>query len=123
MKIYVSHSTNFDYKTQLYEPLKAELSGDYELILPHESGDGVVDSKDAIKHSDLIIAEVSYPSTGQGIELGWADEYNIPIVCIHRSDANPSSALRIVSSSFIEYRSQSDLLERLGEHLSLEDKS
>ena len=28
------------------------------------------------KESDIIIAEVSYPATGMGIELGWANDAN-----------------------------------------------
>ena len=117
MKIYVSHSTNFDYKAELYEPLKATLSDDNKLYLPHESGDDVANTKEIIKQSGLIIAEVSYPSTGQGIELGWANEFNVPIVCIYKANTKPSSALQIVSKTFIEYSSSQDVLNHLNEYL------
>jgi len=113
MKIYVSHATNFDYNTELYEPLKGAFSDDHQLILPHESGNSVTDSKESIQSSDLVVAEVSYPSTGQGIELGWADEFHVPIICIHRSDKTPSGALHIVSDRFINYSSTEDLVEKL----------
>ena len=32
-----------------------------------------IDPAQIIKKSDVVIAEVSYPATGEGIELGWAN--------------------------------------------------
>ncbi|RYF28728.1 MAG: hypothetical protein EOO17_04300 [Chloroflexi bacterium] len=61
----------------------------------------------------MIIAEVSLPSTGQGVELGWADMYKIPIICIYKSGSKPSSALRFVSSKSIEYSDEKDMIEKL----------
>ena len=37
-------------------------------------------SKEVIRTSDLVIADISYPSTGVGIELGWADCFNIRVI-------------------------------------------
>ena len=83
--IYVIHPTNFDYKNQLYSPFKNSLINEkYKLILPHETTE--VNSKKIIKKCKLIIAEVSIPSTGSGIELGWVNNYNIPIICIYKKD-------------------------------------
>lgn len=112
MGIYVSHSTNFDYKTKLYEPLRANFA-DHDIFLPHEKNEEAVDTKQIIKTTDLILAEVSHPSTGQGIELGWANDSGVPIVCIHRDESTPSNALRVVSNEFISYSSAEDLVEKL----------
>jgi len=112
MKIYVSHSTNFDYQTELYEPLRENFN-ELDIFLPHEKNGDTVDTKKNIKESELVLAEVSYPSTGQGIELGWANDSNVPIICIHRDDAKPSGALRIVSDNFISYSSVSEMVEKL----------
>ena len=35
MKIYIAHSREFDYKNELYTPIKKVLK-DHEVILPHE---------------------------------------------------------------------------------------
>jgi len=43
----------------------------HEIILPHDKRNLI--SKDIIKKCNLFIAEVSFPSTGLGIELGWAN--------------------------------------------------
>ena len=116
MKIYVSHASSFDYRAELYAPLQAHLT-EHELFLPHEKTNDAIDTKEALKNSDLIVAEVSYTSTGQGIELGWANDADVPIVCIHRHNTKPSSALKIVSNKFISYSSDNDLIEKLQEIL------
>lgn len=108
MKIYVCHSSSFDYKTELYEPLMRELSTTHEIILPHELETGL-NSKDIIKTCDVVLAEVSFPSTGQGIELGWADAAGVPIICIHKSDAKPSQALHHIAGSFNSYTNSNNL--------------
>jgi len=112
MKIYVSHSTNFEYQANLYDPLRANFS-ELDIFLPHEKGGKLLDTKQIIKESELILAEVSYPSTGQGIELGWANTFDIPIVCIYRDGTKPSSALRIVSHNLINYSSADELVHKL----------
>lgn len=40
-------------------------------------------TKDIIKTCDLMIAEVSLPATGLGIELGWAKAFKVPILCMY----------------------------------------
>jgi len=112
MKIYVSHSTNFDYETELYEPLRENFS-ELDMFFPHEKGGKLLDSKQIIKESGLVLAEVSYPSTGQGIELGWANTFGVPMICIYRDDTKPSGALQVVSDNFISYSSISDMVEKL----------
>jgi hypothetical protein len=80
-KIYLTHASTFDYKTLLYQPLKASsLADNYQIIFPHETDSAARYSKEIIKNSDLVLAEVSYPSTGQGIELGWAEIFRKPII-------------------------------------------
>lgn len=119
MKIYVSHSTSFDFKNELYIPLReSQLNNEHEIILPHEFSNTQFNSKEAIPTCDLIIAEVSFPSTGQGIELGWANWNNKTIVCIYKEGAKYSGSLKVVSNDFIEYKDQADLVNRLEEFLS-----
>ncbi len=118
MKLYLSHSTYCDYKTELYEPLQKNLETKYDIFYPHDNDQIEVNSKDIIRTSDCIVAEVSHASTGQGIELGWANESNIPIVCLHSKDCKPSSALRFICEDFIEYDSKEDMVEQLVAYLA-----
>ena len=112
MKIYISHSTNFDYVNELYAPIKSAAMrfGQHRFILPHDSGRDF-NSKSAILNSDLMLAEVSHPSTGQGIELGWAEGRNVRIGCIHRNEAVMSSALSYVCYQFEPYNNTAELLD------------
>ncbi len=119
MKIYITHATSFDYRNELYSPLrKSKLNMLHEIILPHENSNQHFPSKELMSTYDLVIAEVSFPSTGQGIELGWADTCNTPIVCFYKSDKNPSSSLKALSNTFIEYTSSEDMIGKLEDYLS-----
>jgi len=113
MKIFVAHSSNFDFRNELYLPLRnSELNKNHEIFLPQENGQEPV-TQELIKNSNLIIAEISYPSTGQGIELGWADIYNIPIVCIYKNGAKTSRSLKKITDQFISYDNSNDMIEKL----------
>lgn len=111
MTIYVSHSTGYNYKNELYLPIRnSQLSNKLNFILPHENSSEQYNTKELFQSGkcDLIIAECSYPSTGQGIELGWADFLHIPIAAIFKSGQKPSGALKVVSNQFIEYSDKKD---------------
>lgn len=112
MKIYVCHSTAFNYVNELYEPIKQNLASSHDFILPHDNGSDA-HSKDLIESSDLVLAEVSYPSTGQGIELGWADSAHRPIVCIYMAKTKPSGALRHIAKSFVPYIDSQDMINKI----------
>jgi hypothetical protein len=118
LKVYVAHSGNFDYKTELYTPLRiSSLSSQYHFVLPHESN-GFVNSKEIIKKSDLVMAEVSHPSTGVGIELGWADSYHIPILCFYKQGTKLSGSLKAISSAVVSYSNPTDMLKKIEDFLS-----
>lgn len=113
MKVYLSHSSSIDYVSELYEPLKGSLAIDHDIFFPHDSDKDGINTKDIIPVCDLMLAEVSHPSTGQGIEIGWASANNIPIICIYRSGTKPSSAIQFISDRVIEYLSSEDMIEKL----------
>jgi hypothetical protein len=114
MKIYLSHSGNYDYDTELYAPLKlSQIAQEHQIFFPHDKENNGTKSKDIIKASDLVIAEVSYPATGEGIELGWADAYETPILCLYSSGAKISSSLKFISKDFIVYENKADMIRKL----------
>ncbi len=117
MKIYVSHSADFDYINELYKPLRgSKLNIEHSFFLPHEH-EKLIDTQDIIKSSYLILAEVSFPSTGQGIELGWASLLKVPIVCISRKDLRVSAALRYVTDKFMTYTDSADFINQVSDFL------
>jgi hypothetical protein len=117
MKIYVAHSRSFDFKKELYEPVRQSfLNDEHAFVLPHETSDELFNSKDYLKNeADLIIAEISEPTTGLGIELGWADTYEVPIVCIYRKGSKVSGSLEVVSKNFVEYSNSKELISGIKE--------
>ncbi len=122
MRIYISHSKELDYLDVLYHPLReSQLNTEHEIILPHELHVETtqVVSRDILRVCDLCIAEVSYSATGLGIELGWADAFDCPILCIYKSGSKVSGSLKVITKDFIEYESREDMIERITQYLIL----
>jgi|APHM01.1.fsa_nt_gi hypothetical protein len=116
MKIYVRHSTDFNFEQKLYQPLmRSRVSDRHEIILPHRSE--FTNSKEIIMGCDLMVAEVSYPSTGLGIELGWAEEFNTDVVCIHRREEKPSKAIQVVTEDAESYRDEDEIINVIADNI------
>ena len=103
MKIYVSHSSSYDYINEIYNPI---INSD------------ISKTKDIIASYDLVIAEVSLPSTGQGIELGWASYANVHILCVYKKGSKISTSIKFITTNFIEYENSKDMIEKIKEFIS-----
>lgn len=112
MKIFVAHPGTIDFQHELYGPLReSSLSKEHEIFLPHEGKSQV--TKELIKQSDLLIAEVSVPSTGSGVEMGWADAFNVPILALHKEGTKRSNSVSYVAKEILEYENSEDLIEKI----------
>jgi len=119
-QLYVTHSKNFDFKNQLYYPIRnSSLNTKFRIALPHEFSDSPFSSKKFISSCYKILAEVSFPSTGQGIELGWADAYSIPIICFYRTGSKPAGSLKTIADIFLEYSSPEEMINLLENKLGV----
>ncbi|MCB9810948.1 MAG: hypothetical protein H6779_05085 [Candidatus Nomurabacteria bacterium] len=117
MKIYVSHSNQLDYENDLYIPIRqSRLNSEHKFVLPHEGGQNI-NSKEEIKSSDLFIAEVSFPSTGSGIEIGWAESFGIPLLFIYKKGNKVPGSLKFLSGEFLEYENSDDFIEKITNYL------
>ncbi len=121
MDIYVGHSSGYDFHEKLYRPLKdSELFRAHNVVLPHET-EGLFDSKSFFQEKcDLFIAEVSEASTGLGIELGWADLFDVEIILISVKEANTSSSLKALDADHIKYENPDEIIELVNS--KIEDK-
>lgn len=121
MKIYIGHSKELNFKEELYLSIReSQLNSEHEITLPHEmhqEGSDFV-TKDIIKTCDVIVAEVSFPSTGLGIELGWADTFDRSIICMYRKGTKVSESLQVICKNFIEYTDKEEMVEKLGNILA-----
>jgi len=112
MKIYIAHASSYDFRHELYEPIKkSPLWQSHQIFLPHETSNKVINSKEIIKNCDIVVAETSHPSTGMGIELGWANALKIPIICIHKKGQKASWSLDIISNNIIEYTDSDTMIK------------
>lgn len=111
MKIYVAHPSAMPFREELYKPLRASsLNTRAEIILPHEKNDLPYDSKIELQTTQWMIAEVSQPSTGVGIEIGWANLYNVPIIAIHKKGTPRSPSVEQLATQYIEYTNSEELI-------------
>lgn len=114
--IYVSHSKDYDYKKELYEPIRqSDINNRFNIVLPHEKSEKPFNSKEFFSsgNCDYMIAEVSYSATGLGIELGWADCYGVNIIAIVKKGSKVSGSVKILTDIIIEYENIEDLLNKL----------
>lgn len=115
MNIYISHcGGSYDYENELYKPIKeSQLAAEHQFFLPHEPQNLDTDAVTELKYTDVLVAEASFPSTGQGIELAQAKAAGVPILCFYRTGAKTSSSLRFVTDKVIEYTDIPDLFIKL----------
>ena len=114
MRIYVAHASSFNYQEELYEPLlSSSLAKKHELILPHRDETKGHNSAEIIPTCDLIIAEVSYPSTGMGIELGRGEAARVPILAVAQREVKVSSAIGFVTQTIEFYTNPRELIDKL----------
>lgn len=118
MKIFVAHASAFDYKKKLYEPLRdSALNAEHEILLPEEAGE-TWNTKEVIESADAFLLDASLPSTGAGIEAGWAHAAGVPIVVIHEKGSVPSSVVSYIAASEFVYDDADDLIAKLSGTLS-----
>lgn len=111
MKIFVSHSREIDFINDLYNPItNSDLAKEHQFYFPHDNNKSV-NTKDIIRNSDLVLAEVSKPATGQGIELGWAESFGVPIICISREGEKTSGSLKYLTDKFGTYKDVGGIVE------------
>lgn len=123
MKIYIAHSREFDYINELYIPIRNDKNlNENTIFLPHESKSSSNNNRNFYKDIDLLIAECSYPSTGLGIELGWAFDDNIPIYCIYKKDKKFSYSINAVTNDIYEYEDINSML-KLIENIIIREKN
>jgi len=118
MKIFIAHASTFDFKSKLYGPLrKSALNTEHEIHLPQE---GKVEeiTRDIIAGVDVLLTEVSMPSLGAGIEMGWADAFDIPIIALYENGSDISFSIDNVITDRIEYKDADNMITQIEEALN-----
>ncbi len=120
MKIYLAHSTKFDFQKEFYEPIKeSKLMQKQDVYFLYDELKGVTpgSTKEIIRGCDIVIAEVSFSGIGLGVELGWADAFGKRIICVYRKGQKGSDFLNVLTDEVFEYSSPEELIEVLEDAL------
>ncbi len=118
MTIFVAHASSFDFRTKLYDPLRASaLNTEHEILLPQEDAQEEI-TRDMIRSADVLVAEVSESSLGAGIEMGWADAFGVPIIVLYEKGSQVSFSIDNVVTTRIEYDTADDMVTKLAEALA-----
>lgn len=119
MKVYVAHSQQLPYQDELYQPIRTSvLNAEYEFVLPHETSQAPYNSLDQAKTFKALIAEVSFPSTGLGIELGWFNALGLPILCLQRAGSQVSPSVQLVATQYVVYDDTNSMLMAIQQFLT-----
>ena len=120
MRIYVAHSGKFDFHKELYKPLEeSSLSKDHIFFFPEKDQNKIINTNKILENEiDLLIAEVSFPATGLGIEIGRAEAYNVPILCVYKKGHEFSQSVKFATNNFLEYENDADLIDKISKFIS-----
>lgn len=119
LDIYISHSKKMDYKNKLYGPLmKSKIGKENNLILPRTPQYNDLDTKDILINSDLLIAEVTIPGTGVGIEIGRAECSNVKILCLLKKGEKCSTSVKRICPDIIEYNGEDEMIYKIQKYLN-----
>ncbi len=113
--VYFGHSRSFDFEKEWYEPIRAlNFAIGINAIFPHDAQGEGIDTKELFESGcALFVAEVSFPSTGLGIELGYAKMLQVPTVCFFKKGASVSGSIKRITDDCIEYSDTDDLQKKL----------
>ena len=97
-----------------YDALEGNIKG-YEFLFPHRLDKNNRNGREFYKKDniDVVIAEVSKPATGLGIELGFLCDEGIPVRCFYQKGEQPSSSLLSVTDKLIEYENMEDFIKKV----------
>ncbi len=110
----LTHATE-EFKNAI-EDLKKELRSEYIVtdFLGLEKGtvkDAYEFNLENVRNCDLFIAECSYPSTGLGVEIGFAVSLNKPIIAVAHKDAKVSRLVQGVTHPKYTFKRYEDMIE------------
>jgi nucleoside 2-deoxyribosyltransferase len=95
------------------ECVRQSLSPRHEVHFPPEFEGKRVSSKKAVEGCDVLLADVSLPSTGVGIELGYAEFLGKQVILLKESDKPLQASVAMLSKPCIDYFDFQDLSEKL----------
>lgn len=118
MKVFIAHPSTIDFRKEIYGPIRSSaLNAEHEFFLPQENEIETI-TKELIKGCDALVLDVSAPSTGGGIEFGWADAFGKKLIVMHKTGTRyPGSVANVMPATF-QYDDAEDMVAKLRNALS-----
>jgi nucleoside 2-deoxyribosyltransferase len=117
MKIYIAHASGYGFKEQLYAPIRSSnLHSEHTINLPQEGPIEEI-TRDMIATCDMVVADVSHPSLGVGIEMGWANAAGVPVIAMYQKGSAVSFSIDNAVTERFEYDGPEDMLTKLADVL------
>jgi nucleoside 2-deoxyribosyltransferase len=118
MKIYLANSLSHaseEYKWEMVK-LRSELKKNYEVLeylglINGDAAEVFEHDIDCIKNCDLLLAEISYPSTGLGFEIATALNLGKKVLAIAKQDAKVTRMILGVNHSNFKVMRYSSIQE------------
>ena len=99
LNIYFIHSTKLDYNNLIYKKvLSSSVCLGHNLMLPQTKEYQEKYTKDLMQKADIIIAEVSNPTFGLGLELKWLQKQDKPKLFLSLNNEIPKKYKKYVNN-------------------------
>lgn len=73
----------------------------------------ILEQHHAIRESDFVVAEVTKPSHGVGMEIALARVLGKPVICFKKRGAHISNTIYSIANLVIEYKNVKDFIEKI----------
>ena len=104
---FISHPSSAPDRTPVFlsalQYFNAEHVHDLELLYPPRKLIDFQSRRAQLEQADLVIAEVSVPSTGSGVELGLAHAAEKPVIAFHQGTTVMSPVIQTVATAIHVY--------------------
>lgn len=119
MKLFIAHASAFPYEEKVYAPVRGLCERDgHEAVFPQDGAYGPRNWRESITGADAFVLDASVPSTGAGIEAGWASAAGVPVIAVHEKGSVPSTVVAYIAAAIVEYDGPEDLSAKLGRALA-----
>ena len=121
MKVFVSAPYTENLETEFLSSLESILKeADLDVVVPHKYVDEKEDIEKSIKRNfkllddcDMILADVTKPSHGVGMEILYAHQKGKKIIFLRKAGTKVSHMALFHANELVEYNNQKDLKENL----------
>ncbi len=123
-RVFLAAPFTFNFEAEFLDHIEEFLMGlGYSVIVPHDFANDDVSDEEIrrqihtdlaqVENSDILIADVTKPSHGVGMEILHAHKLGKRVILIAQSGTRISSMARVHSHNTLEYNNSEELKQKL----------